>query len=217
MTSSLFDTMATDTEDAGFLSRWSRRKAQLRQGEVLAEDRPSATPPAARPAPAASAAAPTATVAVPAIAAPATASPAAAPEPPPPTLADVAALTRDSDYSRFVGRGVQPEVRNAALGKLFSDPHFNVMDGLDTYIDDYGKPDPLPASMLRQMVQAKVLGLFDDEMEPPPAPLAPHAATAPPPPEPAADENTDLQLQPDDVAGRPGAAPGAGEDAWRAH
>ena len=37
------------------------------------------------------------------------------------------------------------------------------MDGLDTYIDDYGKPDPLPAGMLRQMAQSQVLGLFDDE------------------------------------------------------
>jgi hypothetical protein len=37
------------------------------------------------------------------------------------------------------------------------------MDGLDTYIDDYGKPDPLPAGMLRQMVQSQLLGLFDDE------------------------------------------------------
>ena len=32
------------------------------------------------------------------------------------------------------------------------------MDGLDTYIDDYGKPDPIPLSMLRQMNQAAVLG-----------------------------------------------------------
>ncbi|WP_443112115.1 DUF3306 domain-containing protein [Aquabacterium sp. OR-4] len=69
------------------------------------------------------------------------------------------------DYSRFVARGVQPEVKNAALKKLFSDPHFNVMDGLDIYIDDYGKPDPLPAAMLRQMVQSRFLGLFDDEDE----------------------------------------------------
>ena len=52
------------------------------------------------------------------------------------------------------------------MKKLFSDPHFNVMDGLDTYIDDYGKPDPIPPSMLRQMVQSKFLGLFDDEDEP---------------------------------------------------
>ena len=37
------------------------------------------------------------------------------------------------------------------------------MDGLDTYIDDYSKPDPMPAAMLRQMAQSKFLGLFDDE------------------------------------------------------
>ena len=61
-----------------------------------------------------------------------------------PTLADVAALTRESDYSRFMATGVDGSVRNAALKKLFSDPHFNIMDGLDTYIDDYNKPDPLP-------------------------------------------------------------------------
>ena len=40
------------------------------------------------------------------------------------------------------------------MKKLFSDPHFNVMDGLDTYIDDYGKPDPIPLSMLRRMNQS---------------------------------------------------------------
>jgi hypothetical protein len=62
-----------------------------------------------------------------------------------------------------VAEGVAPEVKNAALKKLFTDPHFNVMDGLDTYIDDYGKPDPLPAGMLRRMAQSQLLGLFDDD------------------------------------------------------
>ncbi|WP_309246525.1 DUF3306 domain-containing protein [Ramlibacter montanisoli] len=66
-------------------------------------------------------------------------------EPPPlPTLADTESLTKDSDFTRFVQPGVSPEVKNAAMKKLFADPHFNVMDGLDTYIDDYGKPDPIP-------------------------------------------------------------------------
>jgi hypothetical protein len=209
-----FRTMATDTEHAGFLSRWSRRKAQVRQGVVAAEAPVTA---AARTAP----------PAVPAAAAPVLppadmpapeAASEAAPAPPPPTLADVAALTHDSDYSRFVGHGVQPEVRNAALGKLFSDPRFNVMDGLDTYIDDYGKPDPLPAGMLRQLLQSHGLGLFDGEEQPPlPANPAPPAAAAPLPTDPAADENPDLQLQPDDPAGCAGTAPGAGEDAGRAH
>lgn len=80
-----------------------------------------------------------------------------------PTLADVATLTRDSDYGRFVAVGVDENVKRAALKKLFTDPHFNVMDGLDTYIDDYGKPDPVPVSVLRRLNQSKFLGLFDDD------------------------------------------------------
>ena len=235
--------MAADTDDTGFLSRWSRRKALVRQGAVPLEPAtpapaPLSQPPAAPPAPAvAMATAPVATSAMPtqglAAPAPAPATDERAAPPPAPTLADVASLTRESDYSRFVGRSVQPEVRNAALGKLFTDPHFNVMDGLDVYIDDYGKPDPLPESMLRKMFQAQAMGLFaDEEKTPPAAPTSPAgtpaALTPPAPPAPpteaetplpdlATDENTDLQLQPDDDAGRTGAEPGAGEDAGRAH
>jgi hypothetical protein len=43
---------------------------------------------------------------------------------------------------------------------MFTDPHFNVMDGLDIYIDDYSKPDPLPPGMLERMVQSDMLNLF---------------------------------------------------------
>jgi hypothetical protein len=49
------------------------------------------------------------------------------------------------------------------MKKLFTDPHYNVMDGLDIYIDDYSKPDPMPASMLRQLASAKFLNLFEEE------------------------------------------------------
>jgi hypothetical protein len=49
------------------------------------------------------------------------------------------------------------------MKKLFADPHFNVMDGLDIYIDDYSVSEPIPESMLRQMASAKFLKLFDDE------------------------------------------------------
>jgi hypothetical protein len=121
--------------------------------------------------------------------------------PAPPTLADVAELTPASDYTRFVARDVDPSVKNAALKKLFADPQFNVMDGLDTYIDDYGKPDPLPEGMLRKMAQAKFLGLFtdedDDAGEPSPAPSPTES-----------NEDTDLRLQPHDAAGRAGPEPG---------
>ncbi len=195
--------MADDAEEPGFLSRWSKRKVQVRQGQVLEAASPAAAcgPPESKPEPEAVA-----------VITPAAAKPQADMEPLP-TLADVATLTRESDYSRFMVSSVQPEVKNAALAKLFTDPHFNVMDGLDVYIDDYGKPDPLPASMLRQMLQAQVLGLFDDEKEQDPALVQ----STPVQPEPTVDENTDLQLQPDDDAGRPGPEPGAGEDAGRAH
>jgi hypothetical protein len=84
---------------------------------------------------------------------------------PPPTLADVQSLTPESDFTRFAAPDVSPDVKNAAMKKLFSDPHFNVMDGLDVYIDDYGKPDPIPASMLKQLASAQFLKLFDEDEE----------------------------------------------------
>jgi hypothetical protein len=247
--------MPTDAEDSGFLSRWSRRKAQVRKGVdaggvdaggVDAGGVGAVAPAAAVATPVVGAAqvAPVAVAPAMPMASAAQPLPAAAPAPdtqapPPPTMADVAALTRDSDFSRFVGRSVQPDVKNAALSKLFADPHFNVMDGLDTYIDDYGKPDPLPEGMLRQMLQAHVLGLFDHEKEtedtspatapvtetqPTPTPALEHAPAHAPASDPAAStedaadapteaiahENTDLQLQPDDGAGRPRAESGAG-------
>jgi hypothetical protein len=46
------------------------------------------------------------------------------------------------------------------MKKLFSDPHFNVMDGLDIYIDDYSIAEPIPPSMLEKMYQSTALGLF---------------------------------------------------------
>ncbi|KQP45123.1 DUF3306 domain-containing protein [Pseudorhodoferax sp. Leaf274] len=179
-------------QDSGFLSRWSRRKVQARQDAVPA-DAPVPVP-----------------AAVPVVSAGAQPAPAEAPAeraaPPLPTLDDVTQLTRDSDFSRFVAPEVSGEVRNAALKKLFSDPHFNVMDGLDTYIDDYNKPDPLPAAMLRQMAQAAYLGLVQPEPQAEQA-GTPAAATEP------HDEDPDLRLQSHHDPGPPGAEPGAGGDA----
>ena len=67
------------------------------------------------------------------------------------TLEDVGALTSDSDFRPFVSRGVDESIRRSAMKKLFSDPHFNVMDGLDVYIDDYSKSVPIPAQVLAMM------------------------------------------------------------------
>ena len=78
-------------------------------------------------------------------------------------LPPVESLTFESDFRPFGNPGVDSKIRNQAMKVLFKDPHFNVMDGLDTYIDDYSKPDPIPEAMLRSLNQAKSLMLFDDE------------------------------------------------------
>lgn len=223
----------------GFLSRWSRRKAAVKDGR-LSPDEPLPT------APAALAEAPAVAPALPAD--PAADAEAAAAESLP-TLDDVAALRPGDEVSRFVARGVDEDVKRAAVKKLFTDPHYNVMDGLDIYIDDYSQPDPIPMAMLRQLNQAKFMGLFaaeeaaeaqaEAEAEAQaraaaqatatpahPADAAPVADASPPTfppaedagaPAPAVaavphapDEDPDLQLQPDDAVGRPGAATRAG-------
>ena len=101
-----------------------------------------------------------------------------------------------------------PEImlfKNAAMKKLFADPHFNVMDRMDIYIDDYGQSDPIPEAMLRQMVGAKFLNLFEDE-DPKVV-----AQSVPAPPvsntEPLTNDHTDLRLQPDPTSGPQGTEP----------
>jgi hypothetical protein len=74
---------------------------------------------------------------------------------PPPELPPLEELNLDSDYGDFFHPKVDENLRRAALKRLFSDPHFNVMDGLDVYIEDYSKPNPLPAEMLATLRQAQ--------------------------------------------------------------
>lgn len=154
-------------EDDNFFSRWSRRKVQKQAGEAVPEA-PVAPVPSAATTAAPKAVPPLSTgatqVAVPAGAAPAQGDtpPAAQEKAPPPSLEDVARLTKDSDFSRFVAKDVSPDVRNAAMKKLFADPHFNVMDGLDIYIDDYSIPSPMSKDFARTLASAKFMKLFDE-------------------------------------------------------
>ena len=78
-------------------------------------------------------------------------------------LPDIESLTNESDFTSFMGKDVASDMRNQAMKKLFTDPHYNVMDGLDIYIDDYTKSDPIPLEMLRKMTQSKALFLFEEE------------------------------------------------------
>ncbi|WP_019142647.1 DUF3306 domain-containing protein [Noviherbaspirillum massiliense] len=110
-----------------FFRRWAKRKSEVGAGKAPPEPefpaRNDVSPKGTEPAP-------------------------ASPAQRLPTLSDVAALNADSDYSKFLAEGVHQTVRRAALKKLFADPHFNVMDGLDIYIADYTKAEPIPAAML---------------------------------------------------------------------
>ncbi|MBA3598437.1 MAG: DUF3306 domain-containing protein [Methylibium sp.] len=169
--------------DDNFLSRWSRRKADVKSGRP-AGGAPGAVPATLEPTPGLP---PEPELVADPVSAPVVArasidaghergtgtalsdptalepSTQAAPPPPAPTLEDVAALVPGDEISRFVAFGVDENVKRAAVKKLFTDPRYNIMDGLDVYIDDYGKPDPIPMAMLRKMNQSKFLGLFAEE------------------------------------------------------
>lgn len=109
-----------DTElhdEAGdFLARWSRRKLEARTGsiddsaEVLQTEEPQAVPPVAAP--------------------------------PERELTDadmppLDSLSADSDFTPFMSPGVSDGLRRLALRKLFSQPSFNITDGLNDYDEDF--------------------------------------------------------------------------------
>jgi hypothetical protein len=136
-------------EPTGFLGRWSRRKADVLQGKAVSEPVVLAKP--VLPESVENEARPVQEQAI--------------EKPPALSLDDVKLLTKDSDFKPFMAQNVSADVRNAAMKKLFADPHFNIMDGLDIYIDDYSKSDPIPDAMLRAMTSSKFLKLFDEEEE----------------------------------------------------
>jgi hypothetical protein len=137
--------MSTGERDGErFLSRWSRLKLEDRGRSGRERDEAA---PASPPAPAAD-------VADSAPAAPAATSGGERVDPVP-ELPSLESLTIESDYSAFFQPKVPEALRRSAVKRLFADPHFNVMDGLDVYIDDYGRPDPIPPSMLSALEHAR--------------------------------------------------------------
>jgi len=124
----------TAADKEPFLSRWSRRKR--------APEKEAAPAKLAASSPVAHAATPP------------------APESGLPSVDSLKGLA--SEYKDFLHPQVEDKLRRAALKQLFRDPHFNVMDGLDVYIDDYSKPDPIPEAMLKTLQHAKAI-LFPEE------------------------------------------------------
>jgi hypothetical protein len=194
----------------GFLGRWAQRKSDARQGKPLVEPEQQPGPTAHLTQSTPGAGILSATPAGTLVDSQTVAATDAEPEAPPLTLQDAQALGQDSDFKPFIARGVDPAVRNAAMKKLFADPHYNVMDRLDIYIDDYSQADPLPLSMLRKMASAQFLNLVDEEPESP----VPAGALGEPIPDTITRQqdhaHTDLRLQPDHAPGEP--EPGRGAE-----
>lgn len=88
-------------------------------------------------------------------------------------------LGPDSDFGVFLREEVSEGIRRQAMKKLFADPHFNVMDRLDTYIDDYSISDPIPPEMLAGLRQMQDLVAPEDAAGESPSVFA-ETATKPP-------------------------------------
>jgi len=120
------------------LSRWSRRKLEAARAQ-------SAPAREAAPAPVAPQA-------------PLQQSPQPAPRSAPdaaPALPPIESLTIESEFAPFFKPGIPEATKRAALKQLFRDPRFNIMDGLDVYIDDYTQPDPIPPEMMKQLLHTR--------------------------------------------------------------
>lgn len=157
-----------EKDEEKFLSRWSRRKIAARggAGEPDGEQKPASLP-LSPPAVPHSGAGESGVQSSPGASLP--------------SIEELRGL--ESEYRDFLRPEVDESLRRTALKKLFQDPHFNIMDGLDTYIDDYAKADPIPEAMLRGLNQARGL-LFDREDEQRAGekqPAAVDAADRPPP------------------------------------
>ncbi|TVO67370.1 DUF3306 domain-containing protein [Denitromonas ohlonensis] len=137
---------APTAEESGFLRRWSQRKQAIARGEAPPE-------PVVAPAPVG----------------------ASVPAPDPRDerpLPDPASLTLADDFSAFLRPKVPAALKRQAMAQLFSHAHFNQVDGLDVYMDDYNlipDMDDADRSLLRHAravldpTPAKTLTEMEDE------------------------------------------------------
>lgn len=136
--------------DGNFLSRWSRRKLEAARSSTAAAPAAAAAPVGEIPGALGAQGAPVAAAEGGLVSETAVSAPL--------ELPDVALLSPQSDFTPFMAREVDASLRSRALKTLFQDPRFNVMDGLDVYIDDYTKTTPLAPGMLERLQQMAYLG-----------------------------------------------------------
>jgi hypothetical protein len=172
-----------------FISRWSRRKVQAREGQAggtRQEAGGTRQEAEGTRREAGGTRQEAGDLAVPSAAVPVETAP----------LPTIESLTPESDFSPFMRPGVDADTRRLAVKKLFEDPRYNVMDGLDVYIDDYSKADPLPEGWLEKMNQVARLGIFKPAAEEAEKPPEIAAEISEPPPIPLVQGEADVANPP---------------------
>lgn len=148
------DDLAAEGEGSGFLSRWSRRKAEVREQERV--QTPASDP--AEP----------------------VAEPEAEVEFDPATLPSIDSLTAESDFSVFLKKGVPTALRTAALRKLWvTEPSVVNYKALVEYNWDFTAPgygDLLPTDDVAKMAKHIFSGF---SQEPKPEDVPQQAETGP--------------------------------------
>ena len=81
-----------------------------------------------------------------------------------PSVEALLAQGLEADFVPFMQKGVAEATKRAAIQALFKQPVFNVMDGLDVYIDDYNVFVPLPAAELPGLAHARAM-LFPEQAD----------------------------------------------------
>jgi hypothetical protein len=131
--------------DPGFLSRWSRRKQEVRVGRTP-EPEPQAPPDEQRSEEATGPAEPCERID------PRTGKPVS--ELTDEDMPALESLTQDSDYSIFLAPKVSEQLRTVALRKLFHMPCFNKICLCAEYAEDYTSYEPLGEIVTHDMRQA---------------------------------------------------------------
>ena len=72
-------------------------------------------------------------------------------------LPPISAISLAEDFTPFMQSTVPQALKRQALKALFKEPHFNVMDGLDIYIDDYTVFEPISPEVMATLSSWKTI------------------------------------------------------------
>ena len=66
-------------------------------------------------------------------------------------LPSISSISLTEDFTPFMQAKIPQALKQQALKALFKEPHFNVMDGLDIYIDDYTVFEPISDEVMNKL------------------------------------------------------------------